>query len=90
MNESVIIHHITKQELEELLFSSKEIPDITINAKQAQKILSCSYKTLMSYVDQNLLFNYGKKRPAFKLKETIGILQNNPRYKRFRNINSAP
>lgn len=86
MTKGIFIDGITKDELHEILGGFYNVPDIMINAKQAQVVLSCDYKTLIQYVKENLLTDYGQKRPQFKLRETIELVKNNPKYKRFREL----
>ena len=89
MTESVLIHNISFEELKSLLAGTyivDEIIDLEINAKQAQKILDCSYKTLMSYIEKEHLHSTGGKRPLFNLKEVIELKQSKLKYKRFSNL----
>lgn len=86
MTKGIFIDGITKEELHDMVSGKWEIPDILINAKQAQEILTCDYKTLMQYVSEDLIPNYGYKRPMFRLRDTVDLLKDNPKYKRFRNL----
>ena len=86
MTKGVFIDGITKEELHEILGGVHQVPDIMINAKQAQEVLTCDYKTLIQYVKESLLTDYGHKRPQFRLRETIELYRNNPKYKRFREL----
>ena len=86
MTKGLFIEGITKDELTEILKGQNDIPDILINARQAQEVLSCDYKTLVQYVKSDLIVDYGGKRPQFKLRDVVELQKNNPKYKRFRDL----
>jgi hypothetical protein len=86
MTKGIFIDGITKDELHEILGGYNNVPDIMINAKQAQEVLNCDYRTVMQYVKENLLIDYGKKRPQFRLRDAIDLKKDNPKYKRFREL----
>jgi hypothetical protein len=86
MTKGIFIDGITKDELHEILGGYNNVPDIMINAKQAQEVLNCDYKTLVQYVKESLLKDYGQKRPQFRLRDAIDLKKDNPKYKRFREL----